>query len=255
MRLYFVTTSWHETGRGSIDEAEALKFVKGFNLVVRDFDLSSFNNAITSRKDELDEAVRNTDTQFVLAVGHTGTQEIHADVHRAIEKVQENLNDVDPHMVSFESYSQSRVYESAMGLTAHSDISLEIKLLHFGRIAEPYPAFYGQVVLSDVAAWKKYGDSLFDYNLRRIIPGSEVNGGSERRSTTNRNTSGTSTTGLPFCASRSKRSALAAIAPTAAIFTARVSRSSMALRPSGRFGTLRTPLSVRQHECPRPRFI
>lgn len=174
-RLYFVTTSWHETGRGSIDEANALKFVKGFNLIVRDFDLSSFNEAITSRTGELDEAVRKTDTQFVLAVGHTGTQEIHANVLREITKVQENLNDVDPHMVSFESYAQSRIYESAMGLAAHSDISLEIKLLHFGRIAEPYPAYYGQVVLSDVADWKKYGDSLFDYNLRRIIPGSEVN--------------------------------------------------------------------------------
>lgn len=174
-RLYFVTTCWHEKGKGTVEVADALKFVSGFNLIVRNFDLSSFNTVIKNRKTELHEAVKQTDTHFVLVVGHTGTQPIHTDVEGEITRIKDALNDVDPHMVSFESYDQSRVYASAMGLTAQSDIDLEIKLMHFGRVEDPYLAYYGQIVLQDIADWEQHGQSLFDNNLRRILPDSEVN--------------------------------------------------------------------------------
>jgi hypothetical protein len=174
-RLYFVQTKWHESGKGTIDQGEALKFINGFNAIVRDDALDGFNEKVRKRADEIFEAVRQTDTHFVMAVGHTGTQRLHTTVTREFQKVMDGMNDIDPNMVSLETYDQSRIYSAAMGLINRSNIEIDMVLLEWGRIQEPYLAYYGQVSLRDVAEWQKFGTPLFDQNLRRILPGTEVN--------------------------------------------------------------------------------
>lgn len=174
-RLYFVQVKWHENGSGSIEQGEALKFLGGFNRIVRDGNIDSFNQKVKSRRAEIEEAVNETDTHFVLSLGHTGTQPVHTLIIQEVNKIKDELNDLDPAMVSFEPFDQGRVYSAAMGLSNRSNIKFNICLLEWGKVDDPYTAYYGQVALADVAAWKEHGTKLFDQNLRRILPSSEVN--------------------------------------------------------------------------------
>jgi hypothetical protein len=175
LRMYLVQSKWHENGQGTLKQGDCLKFLSGFEKLVKDFDLTGFNGRFQKRSTEISEAVRGTDTHFVLAIAHTGTQPIHDTIVADIQKLMEECNDVNDNMVSYRALDQSKIYAGAMGLTARSSIKLDIDLYEWGIIREPYTAYYGQIVLSDVIGWQSHGTALFDQNLRRVLPKTEVN--------------------------------------------------------------------------------
>jgi AIPR protein len=56
-----------------------------------------------------------------------------------------------------------------------SSIDLTIMLHEYGHVREPYNAYYGQVDITDIALWGKYGDRLYHKNIRSFKGSTEVN--------------------------------------------------------------------------------
>lgn len=56
-------------------------------------------------------------------------------------------------------------------------MDLQILLHEWGLVREPFKAYYGHVEVTDITSWGKYGDRLYDKNIRSFKGSTDVNGG------------------------------------------------------------------------------
>ena len=172
--LYLVQSKWHETGRGSISLADAIKFLSGVKKVLKN-DLSTFNEKVRRRSSDIERALYDTDAKFVLVIAHTGQDAISDEVSVEINEYVSEQNDPTP-IMSVTIMAQRDLHNAAVRGIAGVPISLDIQLRQWGEFRDPYYAVYGQVVASDVAAWyAAHGISLFADNIRQFITRSSVN--------------------------------------------------------------------------------
>lgn len=174
-RVYFVQSEFHEGGQKTVELGKVLKFQKGFDQIIGQNNFDGLNAKIRARESELKQIATDTNCRFILCVIHTGANKMHDTVRGAIEDFMKSANDVTDDMVTLCEYNQSQVYNIAIGAQQKSEIDLRIDLLHWGFVDEPYRAYYGQIPLVEILAWKANGSSLFDRNIRRILRESEVN--------------------------------------------------------------------------------
>ena len=75
---------------------------------------------------------------------------------------------------------QSAVHQS-LTAPARVPVDLSLNLLNWGQLHEPAVAYYGRVSAFDAATWlSTHGSSLFDENLRVVLPKSDINAGLQR---------------------------------------------------------------------------
>jgi hypothetical protein len=172
--LYLVQTKWHEDGRGSIELGDALKFIDGVRKVL-DNDLSTFNARIVGRKSDIEQAVFDANSKFVLVVAHTGQDALNPDVEGPLKEYVASQNDTSE-LMSLRIVDQGQLHRTVATGLAGAPISEEIQLTSWGQVREPHQAIYGQVCAADVAAWfANHGNRLFEKNLRQVLLGSNVN--------------------------------------------------------------------------------
>jgi hypothetical protein len=174
--VYIVQSKWTRMP----DQGDTEKFLAGVRALVA-ADFSGFDSKIKRREGELkSNFLLRSDNRIILVVAYCNTQKLGAETESPITKYIDQQNNVgDIEVFSFESFGLIRIYKRLSG-AADGRISFPIALREWGTVSEPYRAYYGQVMLSDVAAWAIYGKPLFHRNIRFYGGPSDVNDAIER---------------------------------------------------------------------------
>jgi hypothetical protein len=169
--LYLVQTKWRQDGTGSVDRGDIQKFFLGIrDLIVPRYD--RFNNKIQERKSEIDTALRDANTKFMVVLAYTGQAELAMNITEDVKSFLNDLNDSSD-FVSFKSLKQANIYNMIAKGAQGEPINVEVALSNWGENEEPY---YGQVAASDIAMWwEEHYPSLFAPNIRMFLGDTDVN--------------------------------------------------------------------------------
>lgn len=173
--VYLVQSKWRESGRGSMELGDVLKFINGFrDLVNAEFE--RFNNKLTAKQPQIEEALGDPDVKFAFVLAHTGSSPLSKEAERAINDVLVDAND-PIETVTFQSLTQTELHAFLRRGVRGAQPDLRVTLYEWGSAKEPYAAHYGQVDAASIAEW--YADhrtTLFDRNIREFLGrSSEVN--------------------------------------------------------------------------------
>ena len=172
--LYLAQSKWHSDGHGSIELGDLLKFLEGVKKIL-DNDLAGFNARIQSFKTDIESALYNASSRFILVLAHTGQEALSKTVDGKLSEYLESQNDTSELMLS-RILTQPDIHNAIATGVSGTPISIDVQLASWGQIREPYFAVYGQVPALDVAKWlDTHGSRLFDKNLRHFLGGSTVN--------------------------------------------------------------------------------
>ena len=172
--LYLVQTKWHEDGSGSIQQGDMLKFISGVRKVV-DLNIRDLNERVRNKSTDIESAVYDANAKIVLVVAHTGSDSLSTDVYNDLKCYVDQQNDTSEIMTSV-ILDQQVLHKAVSAGLAGNPIDVDIQLLNWGQVHEPYKAVYGRVFVGDVATWyQTHGAKLFEKNLRQFLPVSTVN--------------------------------------------------------------------------------
>lgn len=170
---FLVQAKWVNSGTGSVELGEALKFIQGVrDLLEAKFD--QFNEKMLRHQEKIFSALSDTSTKFRLVVAYTGEQPFSQEVQKPFDELLDEMNS-PTEMVSLDALNQVRLHSIVATGAVGESVDLEIMLHEWGLVKEPYVAYYGQVAASDIAAWGAYGIRLTSKNLRQFRGLTEVN--------------------------------------------------------------------------------
>lgn len=172
--VHVVQAKWMEDGNGSIERADAQKFIQGFrDLIGARFD--RFNEKLRAKEAELLAALDNPRVKFTLHVIYTGNQTLGEHAARDFADLLNEVNDTSE-LVNLVVFTQAEVHRFISGEAEGDPVRIELALSDWGHVELPYKAYYGQVRAEEVAQWaEKYGSRLFARNLRKFLESTEVN--------------------------------------------------------------------------------
>ncbi|HZP32201.1 MAG TPA: AIPR family protein [Candidatus Acidoferrales bacterium] len=170
---YLVQSKWIKDGNGSPDLGSILKFIQGINHFLEN-KVTMLGPKLQSKSGDIQDALADSQARFILIVAYTGIPPLSTEVSTPLNQLLADLNDVTD-VVSLQVLNQKKLHdiveEGAMG----ESVDLAVMLNEFGKVTEPYLAYYGQVDISDFASWAKYGDRLYHKNIRSFKGSTEVN--------------------------------------------------------------------------------
>ncbi|PFZ26687.1 AIPR family protein [Bacillus wiedmannii] len=172
--LYLVQTKWRQDGTGSVVSGDLQKYFLGIrDLIVPRYE--KFNEKIQKRKVEIDSALRDANTKFMVVLAYTGQAELAANISEDVKTFLGEMND-SSEFVSFKSLKQANIYNMIAKGAQGEPINVEVALSNWGENEEPYKAYYGQVAASDIAMWwEEHYPSLFSPNIRMFLGDTNVN--------------------------------------------------------------------------------
>ncbi|TBX66053.1 AIPR family protein [Bacillus toyonensis] len=172
--LYLVQTKWRHDGTGSVVSGDIQKYFLGIrDLIVPRYE--KFNEKVQKRKEEIDAALRDANTKFMVVLAYTGQAELAANISEDVKTFLEEMNDSSD-FVSFKSLKQANLYNMIAKGAQGEPINVEVALSNWGENEEPYKAYYGQVAASDIAMWwEEHYPSLFSPNIRMFLGDTNVN--------------------------------------------------------------------------------
>ena len=172
--LYLVQSKWHSEGHGSIDVGDMLKFLAGVKKLLDD-DFASFNERIQQRQEEVQRATYDATAKIVLLLVHTGQEDIAAEPAGELRAYVDAQN--DPSEIVFQRVlSQAELHKAVAAGVAGAPIRVEVQVLEWGQVREPYQSVYGQVNGDEIARWyEQHGTRLFAPNLRQFLGRTSVN--------------------------------------------------------------------------------
>ena len=179
--LVLVQSKFSQNGNSTIGEGDLLKFIGGVDKIVT-LDFDSANPKILSHKSKIDEAIRSTDYQVKLVVCHTGNQNMSETCKSNVERFMARTNDDSNELLIFEELYQTTIYDYLASGQAAASINIDdVILYNWGRVDQPYTAYYGTIKGSTLAGWHKtYGNRLFDRNIRFYKGHTDVNDGMKK---------------------------------------------------------------------------
>jgi hypothetical protein len=172
--LYFGQTKWHESGNGSIDQGDCLKFIAGVKKII-ELDLENFNNRVQCHRKNIENALYDANVRIVLVIAHTGSDTLSTVVASELKSYMDQQNDTSE-IMTLDILDQSILHKAVSAGIAGAPIDIDVQLINWGQVREPHKAIYGRVFASDVANWfQVFGSKLFEKNLRQFLPASTVN--------------------------------------------------------------------------------
>lgn len=179
-RMVIAQSKWIKDGKSEPDSGEIAKFCNGVkDLFEMNFD--RFNDKVQNKRPEIEKALSEYETKYTLVVIHTGEKSFLAThSQRLIDDLLDELNSTGEveteQIVEFIQLNQGRVYSSfALGV-GDAPINLEIGLLEWGIVNEPYKAYYGTVSAKEIAKWwEDHQRKLFNRNIRQVLGATDVN--------------------------------------------------------------------------------
>jgi hypothetical protein len=169
---YLVQSKWSHNGKNSIEVGDIHKVIQG----VRDLFNSRLErfNKLQKHREEIDNALSDTSARFILLIVYTGVPELANEVKIPLDDLLKEMNDVDE-FLSYRVLRQVDLHSIVAKKAQGFSIDVDIMLYEWGKIDEPYRAFYGQVALEDIVKWDQYGNNLFVKNLRGFKGNTDVN--------------------------------------------------------------------------------
>lgn len=170
---FLVQSKWIHSGNASVELGEVLKFLQGVrDLLEAKFD--QFNAKMAQHQEKVFSALSDTSTRFTLVLTYTGEQPISADVRKPIDELLAELNS-PTEIAALEVLNQGRLHSIVATGAVGESVDLDVMLHQWGLVKQPYVAYYGQVAVSDIAAWGTYGVRLTSKNLRQFKGLTEIN--------------------------------------------------------------------------------
>ena len=136
--------------------------------------MSLLGKKLQARGAEIQDLLSDSQTTFIVLIAYSGKAALSEEAKTPLNQLLAELND-DGDMVSLQVMKQRELHaiveKSAMGVS----VDLTVMLHEFGKVAEPYAAYYGQVDVADLASWAQYGDYLYHKNIRSFKGSTDVN--------------------------------------------------------------------------------
>lgn len=178
-RMILVQSKWSIKGTGEPDNGDIRKFKDGVSdLVSLSFD--RFNSKVEKMRNMVEAALTAFDTKFDIVLVHTGNKLLSEHNQRIMDDLVLELNDAgdgsSDDIVIFHQLNQARIHTSLAKGVEGEPIQLEVGLSQWGKIEDPYLAFFGIVSGDEVYEWYKlHGNKLFSKNIRQMLGSTDVN--------------------------------------------------------------------------------
>lgn len=178
-RMTLVQSKWSKKGTGEPESGDIRKFKDGVkDLVSLSFD--RFNKKVEKMRKTIEVALTSFDTKFDIIVIHTGNQLLSEHSQRVMNDLVSELNDAgdgsSDDIVIFHQLNQAKIHTSLAKGVDGEPIKLEIGLSQWGKIEDPYLAFFGIVSGDEIHEWyNTHGNKLFSKNIRQMLGTTDVN--------------------------------------------------------------------------------
>jgi len=174
--LWIVQSKWIQTGKGCPSTGDLNKFRIGiFDLLDIDKKIQKFNYKVKLKAEEIKRATRTPGLKIKIVIAYTGDK-LSRHAITTLEECVEELNDTHDDIASLEIFNLDKAYDAVIENHKQEDIELEFSLNDWGKVDEPYQAFYGQISASEVGKWwLENKNKLFAKNIRDFLGISEVN--------------------------------------------------------------------------------
>lgn len=178
-RMILVQSKWSKKGIGEPDSGDIRKFKDGVkDLVNLSFD--RFNIKVEKMRKTIEVALTAFDTKFDIILIHTGNQLLSEHSQRVMNDLVSELNDAgdgsSDDLVIFHQLNQAKIHTSLAKGVDGEPIKLEVGLSQWGKVEDPYLAFFGIVSGDEIYEWyNSYGNKLFSKNIRQMLGSTDVN--------------------------------------------------------------------------------
>jgi hypothetical protein len=168
-----VQSKWITSGNGSVEVGDVHKFVQGVrDLLEAKFD--RFNDKMPRHKDKVFAALSDASARFTIILAYTGEQSLSDDAMVPLNELLGEMNSPSE-VMSLRTLNQRELHSIVASGAAGEAVDLEVMLHQWGMLQTPYLAYYGQVAVTDIASWSKFGTRLTAKNLRQFKGLTEVN--------------------------------------------------------------------------------
>ncbi|QOQ55058.1 AIPR family protein [Bacillus amyloliquefaciens] len=171
--LCLVQSKYNHKGNSEPAIGDIHSFIVGVkDLINTKFD--KFNQKVNDRRDEIVSILEKSKLKFKIILVYTATN-LSQDARREFNDLLEELNDFRD-VAELEIINQKRLYASLHNKKNSRNIDIDIDLKDWGRYEGEMEAVYGQVSALQIADWwESYGNSLYDYNLRKVLGNTQIN--------------------------------------------------------------------------------
>ncbi len=174
--LWLIQSKWIKKGSGQPEYKDINNFSTGVKNLIND-DLDRPNSKLLSKKDEVENALSTIGVKVKIIIAHTG-QGISKPSHKSLENTIRdlNINESDEGAFSYDIFDRDKAYSTAVENANRLNIETTLNLSNWGKMDDPYTAFYGQVNALELAKlWDSYKNKLFARNLRDFIGRTKAN--------------------------------------------------------------------------------
>lgn len=177
-KLFVIQSKWRSAGIGSVEQEEMSSFEQGIQRILEE-DLNGANIKIQAKKVDIDKALTKIGYQIHSVFIHTGNQKANPYVMRPISSLMNRINDDVSTILLFSEIYFKDVYDFLSKGQEQSSIDIDDVLLsNWGKITEPFTAYYGTVSAATVGKWyMDFGNLLLAKNIRFYKGNTEVNEG------------------------------------------------------------------------------
>ncbi len=162
--LWLVQSKFKESASGAIEDGDVLKFTKGIRDII-EFNAKQerFNDKIIAKSSEINDALEDYNIKFKCVLAYS-SNDTSAHMKNTMNDLLNEIN-TDGEYLSVEYFGLKEQHDA---LKAEGNpINLDIDLNNWGKINEPYCAYYGQVYAVDIANWyQNYKEKLSSKNIR-----------------------------------------------------------------------------------------
>lgn len=171
--LCFVQSKFNGNGDSEPDLGEITKFIVGIKDLIA-LKYFKFNAKVNALKDEITEALNKSKVKFKIVLVYTAIN-LSQHSRREFDDLLAELNDFRA-VADLEILNQKRVYSAIGSSNTSRNIDVEVQLKQWGRYEGEMEAFYGQISADQLCEWwENYGNSLYEYNLRRLLGNTDIN--------------------------------------------------------------------------------
>lgn len=173
-KLILGQSKWTHSGEKSPEYGDILKFIKGVEALI-ECNFEEFNKDIQKLSSDIENIVTDSECEIIIVIVYSGKQPISEVVKKELEKMKSTYNDIND-VLDYQILDLKKLHDSIPYTGQGKPIEMSIKIHHFGKIDDPYRAVYGKVNALEISQWySKFGEYLFDKNLRKSLSDSNIN--------------------------------------------------------------------------------
>lgn len=175
--LWLVQAKWRKDGQKPPEAKELRSFKDGIcdlldygSPKVKD----KFNTKFECKEEEIQAALNSPGLKIKVVIAYTA-QKLSKNGRGVLDDLIEVLND-GHEIASIEDFNLDTAFNAVFDRHNQDDINVQFQLLDWGRIDEPYQAFYGKINAITIGKWwTQHKNRLFSKNIREFIGSSNVN--------------------------------------------------------------------------------